>query len=89
MAFGDEEGALKQELASKRTALEAALVQEQLDEESLRRLAAEVCALRTQLLKGRIESVIEVRTILNPCQMRQIRGCCKSCPKSEFASEVE
>jgi len=88
-SFGEEEVELRSALAARTAELEAALAEEELDETELRRLAKEVGDLRSRLLEGRVESVIEVRTILEPCQMRQLRRCCGSCPKRESPAEVE
>lgn len=88
-SFGEEDIELRKTLALRTAELESALAREELDEAGLRSLADEVSDLRSQLLKKRVESVIEVRTILSPCQMRQLRRCCESCPQAETPLEVE
>jgi len=88
-ALGGEESEGLLELNRKQEELEAALVQDTLDEAKVRQLATEIGELRNRLLKGRVESVIKIRTILKPCQMLRIRGGCDQCSMDDSKQSME
>ena len=74
--------ALREQVRAATVALQEACAQQDVDEASLMRLAADLCTLREREVKEHVAALLAVREVLSPKQMEKLRlGACEGCPE--------